>query len=326
MAVYDSRGTSPIHTDLVLTNISVGWPSGAMLGSRFLPPVSVAKQSNKYFVYGRESWAVAPGSDMRAPGAEANEVAGLAMSTDSYFAQEHALQIPITDEEIENADTPLQPLADGTELVTSQLMLVRELAIKSMLTTTANYASGHSTTLSGTTQWSDLVNSNPIIDVRAGRTAIFGKIFMEPNIIAIPYEVMAVLENHPDFIERIKYSQRGILTPDLISSFFGGMTVATASAGYNSANPAQAAALGYIWGKDVFMAYVPERAGLKTPAFGYEFVWGYGGGSPMVVERWREEKRASDVVRVRRRYDLKFVAKDASSKAIAGYIIKAAIA
>jgi hypothetical protein len=326
MAVYDTRGTTPVHMDRILTNISVAYPNGPFLGSVFFPSVNVRKQSDRYYIFGREAWGVVPGNDLRAPGAEANEIAGISVSTDTYFAVEHALQIAVTDEERENADSPLQPLTDGTELVTAQLLLARELAIKTLLTTAANYATGLSVTLSGTAQWNDYVNSNPIDDVRAARTAIYKQIFMEPTDMAIPYEVMAVLENHPDFIERIKYSERGILTPELISNFFGGMRIHTAGAAYNSANPGQTAALGFIWGKDVFMAWVPPRAGLKTPAFGYEFVWGYGGGTPMVTERWREDRRVSDVVRVRRRYDLKFVSQDVNGKAIAGYIIKNAIA
>jgi hypothetical protein len=46
----------------------------------------------------------------------------------------------------------------------------------------------------------------------------------------------------------------------------------------------------------------------------------------MVTERWREEPRKSDLIRVSRRYDLKMVAQDATGKEIAGYVIKAAVA
>src|SRR6185295_17070655 len=219
------------------TNISVAYPNGPFLGSVFFPAVSVRKQSDKYYIFGREAWALPPGNDLRAPGAEANEVAGITVSTDTYFAVEHALQIPVTDEERENADTPLAPLVDGTELVTSQLLLGRELAIKTLLTTASNYAAGHSVTLAGATQWNVATTSFPIEDVRLARTTIYGKIFMEPNTMAIPYEVMAALENHAEIIDRIKYSERGILTPELISNFFGGMRILTAGAAYNSANP-----------------------------------------------------------------------------------------
>jgi hypothetical protein len=325
MPVYDTRGTAPVHTDQVLTNISVGWPNGEFVGNWLFPQVPVKKQSDKYFIFGREAWGVPVPSDLRAPAAPAQEVPGLTLSTDSYFAQEHALKIPVTPEEIENADAPLTPLRDGTELITSQLLLIRELYIKNLVTTAANYASGMSTTLVGTAQWSDLDDSSPVTDFKAARLAMHARIFLEPNRAIIPYQVMAQLEDNQKIIDRIKYSERGILTPQILTSFFGGIEVRVPGVGYNSANPAQTASLGYIWGKDVVIAYVPNRPGMRIPAFGYEFVWGYG-GRPMVTERWWDNDRIATMVRVRRRYDIKMVAVDSSGDSIAGYLIKAAVA
>jgi hypothetical protein len=87
----------------------------------------------------------------------------------------------------------------------------------------------------------------------------------------------------------------------------------------------------YLWGKDVLFAYVPPRPGLRVPAFAYEFVWGIN-GQAMQTMRWREEKRVSDVIRVRRRYDLKLVGVDNNpasgdfGKVVTGYLIKNAVA
>lgn len=327
MAVYDPRGNDPVHKDQMLTQISVGWPNNEFVGPMMLPQVGVRKQSDKYYEFGHEAWTPPVGEDLRAPGTVAKEIPGLEVSQQSYFAQEHALTIAVTDEEKENADSPLNPLQDGTELVTSQLLLVRELAMHTLLTTAANYATGHSTTLSGTDQWSDHTTpSDPIGDHRALRSQIHSAIFLEPTKEIIPYQVMAQLEDHPQIIERIKYSERAILTPEIMSNFFGGMQIIVPGVGYNSANPGQTAALGYIWGKDVVAAYVPPRPGLKVPAFGYEFVWGYGGGTPMVTERWYDNDRVAEIIRVRRRYDIKMVAVDGSGDSIAGYVIKAAVA
>jgi hypothetical protein len=326
MPVYDPRGGGNTHIDVVLTNISVAWPTLGFVGDALMPPVTVRKQSDKYYVFGREAWAPDPSGDLRAPGSVANEIPGLEVSLDSYFAQEHSLQIPVTDEERENVDSPLAPDRDGTELVTSKIMLGRELAIKALVTTAANYASTHTVTLAGTDQWSDYTNSEPIPDFRAGFRAIHAALFLEPNLAVIPYQVMTQLEDHPDFIERIKYSERGVLTAEIIASILGIERVIVPGVGYNSANPGQAASLGYLWGKDVLLAYVPPRAGLRVPAFAYEFVWGYGGGRAQVVERWREQPRKSDIIRCSRRYDHKFIAVDASSDSIAGYLIKAAVA
>jgi hypothetical protein len=326
MGVYDARGGRNTHIDVVLTNISVAWPNNGLVGPILTPAVPVKKQSDKYYVFGREAWAVDPSGDLRAPGTVANEIPGLEVSLDSYFADEHSLQIAITDEERENVDNPLSPDRDGTELVTSKILLGRELAIWSMVTTAANYATGNSVTLSGTSQFNDYVNSDPIGVFRTGYRNFHAKLFIEPNIAVIPYLVMTQLEDHPDFIARIQYSERGVLTAEIIASLLGLETVIVPGAGYNTANPGQAASVSYMWGKDVVLAYVPPRPGPRIPAFAYEFVWGYGAGRPMVTERWREQVRKSDVVRVSRRYDLKFVAKDETGKSIAGYLIKDAVA
>lgn len=326
MAVYDPRGGGNVHVDVVLTQVSVAWPNVGLVGNLIAPTVPVAKQSNKYYIFGREAWGLEPGGDLRAPGTFAVEIPGLTVSIDTYFAQEHALQIPVTDEERENADAPLAPDADGASLITSKLLIQREINLQTLVMTAANYPAAHTTTLSGTAQWNDYVNSDPITNFKVGKRAINADLFLDPNLAVIPYQVMSQLEDHPDFIERIKYSERGILTSEIIAAVIGIQQVVVPGVGFNSANPGQTVSLGYLWGKDVLLAYVPSSPGLKIPAFAYEYVWGFGAGNPQIVDRWREEPRASDILRVRRRYQFKLTALDANSKSIAGYLIKAAVA
>lgn len=332
MAVYMPTGTGNVHIDQVLTDISLGWPNNGLVGNQLFGTVNVKKQSDKYYVFGREAWLPEVG-DYRAPGTEANEIPGFKLSLDTYYCQEHALQIPVTDEERENVDSILSPDRDGTQLLTSKIMLSREVAMQTMVTTAANFASGLSVTLAGGQQWSDYVNSNPIGDIKTGRRAVNAKVFTDPNLALIPYQVMSILEDHPDIIERIKYSERAILTPEIISAVFGlervivpGVAVGTGGVG----TPGNAIVGSYLWGKDVLLAWVPNNPGIKVPAFAYEFVWSYGGLS-QITDRWREDKRASDLIRVRRRYDLKMVGNEINpasgdfNKSVTGYLIKAAV-
>lgn len=295
------------------------------MGEQLLPSIKVKFQSNKYYIYGREQWGLDAGGDMRGPGDEANEISGLVLGSDTYFAQEHALQVPVVDEEVQNADSPLDPMVDGTELVTARVLLGRELQIKNLVTTAANFAAGNSVTLSGTSQWNDYVNSNPVLDWRTGVRAMHSKLFIEPNVGVIPYQVMSQLMDHPDFIERIKYSERGVLTAEIIAAIFNIGKIIVPGVGYNSANLGQAATLTYLWGKDVLMAFVPDRPGLKVPAFAYEYTWTYD-GQPQTADRWYEPQRGRTVIRVRRRYDTKLTALDSVNKSIGGYIIKTAVA
>lgn len=323
MAVYDPRGGGNVHIDRVLTNISVAFPNAGFVGERLFPSIDVKKQSDKYYVFGKELFGP-PHFDIRGPGTVANEIPGMALSLDSYFAVEHALQIPVTDEERQNADEGIAPDADGTELVTSKILLGRELAIKTLVTTAANYPAAHTVTLSGTAQWNDYANSNPIGDIRAAIRQGHSATFLRFNTAVIPYQVMSQLEDHPDFIERIKYTERGILTEEIIGSVFGIPNIIVPEVGQNTAALGLAPTLGYLWGKDVVLAYVPPKPGRRQLAFGYEFNWGFPG--VQVVDRWRETQRKSDLIRCQRRYDLKFPTVDASGDNLAGYLIKAAVA
>lgn len=321
MAVYDPRGGGNVHIDRVLSNVSVGYPNNGFVAEEFILRVNVQKQSDKYYVFGYETWGQEPGEDVRAPGAPAMEIPGIQVSTEPYFAVEHAQKIMVTDEERENADSPLRPDSDGAELVTARILLGKELVAKTLITTAANFQASNTTTLAGAARWDQYATSTPISDMKTGKRAIHADLFMEPTKALIPWNVMSFLEDHPDIIERIKYSQRGVLTQEIIAQVFGIGQVVVPGAGYNTANLNQTVSLSYIWGDDVLMAFVPARPGLKVPAFAYEFNWNIA-GMPRVSDRWRDTDRVGDYIRVRTRYDLRMIATDASDDSIAGYLIK----
>ncbi len=324
MAVYDPQGGGNVHIDRVLTGISMGYQNNALIGNALFNEVRVRKQSDIYYVFGREGWL--PEDDYRAPGGWATEIPGITVSTSPYYCHEYALRIPVTDEERQNADRPLDPDRDGTELVTSKVLLKREQRIVTKVQTAANFPTNNKVTLAGTSQWSAYSTSDPIGIVRTGSRLIHSLLFTEPNTAVIPYQVMSQLEDHPDFIERIKYSQAGVLTAEIIARVLGMERILVPGVGYNSAAPGQTATIAYLWGKHVLLAWVPSRAGIKLPAFGYEFVWRYPGGQSQIAKRWREEERGADLIQVSRRYDLKFIAVDGSGDSNAGYLITDAVA
>jgi hypothetical protein len=329
VAVYSPSGSGNVHIDILLTQISLQFPLNRnYVGPNLFPQVTVNKQSDKYGIFDRENFKL-EAHDVRAPGTRANEIPGLRWSTDTYYANEHALSIAITDEERQNVDAPLQPDVDGTNLVTDRIMLGREKKMHDLATTIANYASGMSAdyTSTSTSRWDDYVNSNPIQDFRSANRKINANIFMSPNYAVIPWQVMSFLEDHPDFIERIKYSERGIITEEIIAAVIGIANVIVPQVGFSNAGtgvPVTSASVGYLWGKDVIIAYCPESAGLRQMSFGYEFVWPIG-GNQQLVDRWREEVRVSDVVRVRRRYDLKLVGGETANQLLVGFLYKQAV-
>jgi hypothetical protein len=365
MAVYAPTGSGNVHIDIVLTQISVAWPNEGLVGQALFPSVPVQKQSNKYYIFqGREGWYPAL-DDARAPGTEANEVPGLTVSVGSYYAQEHALQIAVTDEERENADSPLSPDIDGTEMLASRIALGKEYRIYNLVTTAANFNSTLTNAMSGSpangfgVYWDTSATATPVKDIRVAMRLVHKLAFLQPNTVIIPYKVMSALEDAQDFITRIQYVERAILTPDLVAACLSLDNVIVPGFGFATNNPGQVLALSYLWNIEVLLAYTPPRPGLKVPAFGYQFTWGFGAGggggigygsgafsgqgipngsgpdtlNPStggpgdngnltggIVDRWREERRASDVIRFRQRYDLELIGLDSNLKSICGFL------
>jgi hypothetical protein len=316
----------------MLSNISVGYDNpDQFVASMLFPVVRVGRQSDKYYVYNRDTWGRVF-DDLRTPGSEANELPPMTLSRDSYFIEEHALEDVVTDEEVDEADAPLTPMQDSTERLTNTILLNREVTMTTLATTAANYAAGFTTTLVGTAQWSDYSGtSDPIADVKVGRNKIHDNLFRDPNVAIMGYQVAQKLEDHPKFLARIQYAAIGITTDALIAELMGISRFVRAGAGRLTNNYGTSAeSFGYLWGKDMVLAFVPDNPGRRQPSYGYEFVRPYadaGQAGDMPTERWREQKRKSDVIRTSRRYDIKFISVDNSGKVnSAGYLIKNAVA
>jgi hypothetical protein len=134
-------------------------------------------------------------------------------------------------------------------------------------------------------------------------------------------DVMKELKNHPDLIDRIKYTQRGVVTEDLIASLFGIPKVVvsyaskTDSPRINDAAAQDAAATYDFIGdtKSAMLAYTPASPSLLTPAAGYTFVWsGYHGGNSegIRIKQFRMEHIAADRIEGEMTYDMKVVSPD----------------
>jgi hypothetical protein len=321
--------------DRVLTQVSVGYRNEAFVSDVLFPTVRVGSQSDLYNVFDRRGFNTF--EDIRAPGAKASEIPPRAFSRSPYFAQEHALVdiVPRETGEEGSADAgDIDALADATEELTDAILLGKEKAAADLALTTANYETGHFDTLSSGEQWNEYETSTPIADFKEARRVIHRAILREPNVVVLGFEVGAKLEDHPDFIERIKYSERGVTTDDIIAQVTGVGRIVRAGAMINGANVGQAEDNDYLWGRDAVFAWVPARPGRRIPAYGYEFLFPYRrgvrgtGGRDMPTERWYDEDHDSDKIRVRRRYDLKHIAVDTvdDNNAIAGFLYKDAVA
>ena len=177
-------------------------------------------------------------------------------------------------------------------------------------------------TLSGTSQWSDFTNSDPIAAVEAQKATIMAAVQVLPNTLILPYQVYAKVRMHPKVLDRIAHGSVGAVTEQTLAQIFDVERVLAPRAFKNAARPGQAPSMSYVWGKNALLAYVPPRPALKQVALAYTFAWTGAAGAIAGhrVELWREERRKADMIRVQRYYDQKVIA------AGAAYLWKSAVA
>lgn len=255
-----------VHIDQVLTNISIQYRNAAYVGTQIMPVVPVKKKSDIYYIYDSKADRFRVPFTLRAPKTESRTV-DWKVRTDGYVCDEHALNDLIDDIERGNADKPVNLEVDTVEFLTDIVTLGLEMRIKDMLeaSLTANAPTNG--------VWSDYATEtiDPIADIEIGKAAIHAVIFREPNVLLLGKAVYDKLKHHPKILELIKYSQKGVLTTDLMASLFGIEKVIVGNAGYNSAKEGKTAVLSYLWGKNAILAYVEPKPGIKKFSLGYTF-------------------------------------------------------
>ncbi len=255
-----------VHTDKILTNISIMYRNAAYVGTEIMPIVPVKKKSDIYYIYNSKADRFRIPKTLRAPKTESRTV-DWKVTTDGYVCDEHALNDLIDDIERDNADKPLNLEVDTVEFLTDIIQLSLEMRIKTMIeaSLTANAPTNG--------VWSDYTTEtiDPIADIEIGKAAIHAVIFREPNLLLLGKAVYDKLKHHPKILELIKYSQKGVLTTDLLASLFGIEKVIVGEAGYNTAKEGKTAVLNYLWAKNAILAYVEPRPGIKKFSLGYTF-------------------------------------------------------
>jgi len=300
-----------VRYDPILSNVSVSYTNDDYIAEQVLPVVKVSRPTGKYFTYDTSKFRIA--ESLRGMGSSAKEVDyGLSQST-AFVVKEYALKELVPVELVEQSDNALSPEMDATENVTEKLLVQKEKALADYMASESNLT--NHTTLSGTSQWSDYESSDPIDDVRDAKAEVHAKIFKEPNTLILGKETYNKLIDHPDIIDRIKYSALGVATTDLLARLFDVDRVIVGAAGYESATEGQSSSLSYIWGKHAWVAYITPRPGIKKISFGYHFK-----DKNRTTDKWFDNDRKGTFVRVTDRYTREIVSVDCV------YFIKDAVA
>lgn len=313
---------SDVHVDAILTSVSVAFiqAQSNFVADRVFRTIPVDKQSDKYFVYTTGDW-FRDEAQVRAP-ASPSAGGGYTLSTATYNADVYAFHKDVDDQTRANADAPLNPDRDATEFITQRMLLRKEVQWTTDFFTTSVWTTD---VTGGTdfTKWSSYAGSDPIEDVETGKATILASTGMLPNTLVVGYDTYRQLRNHPDIIDRVKYTSSNTVDTDTIARLLGLERVLVSRAVKNTANEGATVSMTTIAGKNALLCYVAPSPGILTPTAGYSFAWrgvSDGMGQTVGISRFRLPELRADRIESQMAWDNKVISADL------GYFFASAVA
>lgn len=318
---------SDVHVSRPLTNMSIAYIQRAQdfAADKIFPILPVMKQADRYFVYTKDYWFRTQ-AEKRAPSSESAGSGFRVDNTPSYFADVYAVHQDVDDQTRANADQPLDLDRDATLFVTQQLLLKREIQFVAKYIKTgvwtgfikAGSPADYAPNVDGAGFWS-LSTSNPMNDIDFLKQAIKSQTGFLPNCLAVTNDVFFALRNNASVLDRIKYTQRGIVSEELLASLFGVEKFIVMSAVLNSSpegasgsNPV-GGSFAYLSVKKFLLVYANPAPSILQPSGGYIFSWQglFGAGAQgNRISSFRMEQLKSDRIEGEMAFDMKIVGAD----------------
>jgi len=272
---------SDLRIDTLLSNLSIGYMNepGSYVADKVFPIIDVKDRSGKYAKYKKHEW-FRDEAEKRAP---LTESAGGHFEVDTpgtFYCDDWSFHKDYADEDVIDADDVFDVEDDCAQYCVEKIRLSREKRWADTYFTTGVWTSelqGQSAT-PGTNEfycWDDYTNSTPIEDVSDAKTLVRILTGLLPNTLVVSERVHMALANHPDVLDRYKYTQTGIITEALLARVFEVDNYYVARAVYATTKEGQATqSMSYIAGQyDALLVYVQPRPSKRRPASGYTFRW-----------------------------------------------------
>ena len=319
---------SQVHIDQPLTNLTIAFLQNTtgFVADLVFPRVSVMKKTDRYYVWPRGQFNQIDDIQERAPYTQAPET-GLTLSSDSYACRVFSAAAPLDFETVANEDAALNIKSALAAQMTQRFLLHREVQWAARYFTTGVWSTDWAGVAAAPSanqvrQWSDYVNSNPIVDVtNISRTMQLRSGGFKPNVMVIGKEARDILINHPQILARLNggatVSNPAMITDAKLAEIFGVERFLVMEAVRNTAKEGLAETNAFVGGKAVAFFYVPPAAGLMTASAGMTFSWdelehasGFGITIKSYTGDYLAERGIAEKIEVNMAYDQKVVAAD----------------
>lgn len=253
--------------DKLLTNVSNKYVPRDYLSERILPVITVRQTSGKLGSYGNDHIRIE--TFLHSGDGPFPRIKVRNRNTTDFVLQKHALSAVIPEEEFENVEQPFDARKDTTDHVTSLLWTEKEKGLADTLGDTSVIT--QNVTLSGTSQYTDVDNSNPLDDFSNARRTVRGLVGQKPNIAVMNGQVQDVLMIHPQILDRLGFKQNrtGMITNQELARALDVDEVLVSDTLVNTAKEGQTDVITTIWGDHITFIVAPKSAAKNQISLGY---------------------------------------------------------
>lgn len=302
-----------IRVDAYLTNFSVAYRQARenFVAGAAATSIPVNHESDKYAVFPR-GYFWRDLAKVRPLGGRPEQVR-YKVQSEQYLAEEWALEWTIDDRQRSNAAAPVDVEESGVMLLDG-MMLIREDRIWAQKFMQQGVWTHEAIGDTDFAPFNDAA-SDPVEIVEAERINMARNTGFAPNTIVFGANVRKALKTNPAILDRIKYTQTGIITDQILASMFEVQTVRTAMGIYNAADEGEDDDLEFIVDENsMWMGYIEPAPRLDAPTAIARFAWtGLIPGTAMtggVITRGRDGRAYSDWIHSRAAYDYRLVSAD----------------
>ena len=254
--------------DQLLTTVSSAFIPEGFISDEVLPVVPSVQQTGVLGVMGKGYLRMV--NTLKAGRGSYKRVETTSYTTSQYQIIGHGLEDIVTKEDYKNTNTPFDAERDRVMALALALWVEKEKTLADTLGSTGVMT--QNTTLSGTNQWSDKANSVPLDDFTTARKGVRDGCGFPPNTAIMDWDVWNMLRYHPQILDSLgyKYNRVGGMTDQELALAIGVKRILVAQSFYNSSVEGHADVIAPIWGKNLILAFIPEKASLYQTSLGYQ--------------------------------------------------------
>ena len=295
-----------------LANVSVAYRNKSYIADRVFPIIDGVDPKAKIARYLKGAW-FRDEAGIRGPGGRAPR-GGYPTDYLDINTKEYSFAREVTDEDRRISASkfapPMQPDQDAIEFATDKIDLRKERRVASLiLNGTWSGVAGEDA--AGLWAPNDATNTF-IVDVETRIETIRAATGLRPNVLLLSANTLSAIKQLSAVLDRIKYTERGIVSAPLIAALFDLEECLIGDAIYSKAAEKADGSdftAANVWEKNAtkgsaFLFYRPARPGLKTPSAGLQCRTNYEGGMARRTTTWREAAEHQDVYEVAEETDI----------------------